>query len=135
MSGAEEEVGLDHESGRYILHRKGGAGNLTQIDLTATNLLTLLPLIQRACSQLLQEQTTRIVRDQRGSAIVPMTVQGYDVNIDLFHKDELFLTLADAFGNHFAFSLSPNDAVMIAKRLAEQVRALDQAKRPPQTRQ
>jgi hypothetical protein len=135
MADTEEEVGLSHEVGRYTLHRKDAAGNLMQIDLTATNLLTLLPLIQRACSQTLQEHGTRILRGSDGSAIAPMTAKGYDVNIDLFHKDEVFLTLADAFENYFSFAMSPTDALMIAKRLAEKVRELDQQLKPPRDRQ
>ena len=135
MADVEEEVGLSHEAGCYTLYRKDAAGNLTQIDLTGTNLLALLPLIQRACSQMLQDQTNRIVRASSGSAIVPMTAKGFDVNVDLFHKDEVFLTLADAFENHFSFAMSPTDALMVAKRLAEKVRELDQSQKPPSTRQ
>jgi hypothetical protein len=64
-----------------------------------------------------------------------MAATGYDVTVDAFHKDEVFLTLRDGYANDFAFALSPTDAIMVARRLAEKVRELDQQSKPPSTRQ
>jgi hypothetical protein len=130
-----EEVSLSQRGERYSLRRKNAAGRVTRISLTITNLLAILPVIQRACSQQLEARTGPTLRAQGASPIVPMAAKGYDVTVDAFHKDEVFLTLRDGYGNDFAFALSPRDALMVAQRLAEKVRELDQQTGPSPTRQ
>jgi hypothetical protein len=132
MADTEEEVSLSQAGERYTLRRKDLTGKKTRIVLTATNLLAILPIIQRECTQRLEQWAGSVLRLPGVSPIVPMAATGYDVTVDEFHKDEVFLTLRDGYGNHFAFALSPTDAVMIAKRLAEKFRELKPP--PPQTR-
>jgi hypothetical protein len=135
MADPEEEISLFHKGERYTLRRKNAAGKVTRISLTIMNLLAILPIIQRACSQQLEARIGPILRAHGASPIVPMGAKGYDVTIDEFHKDEVFLTLRDAYGNDFAFALSPTDAILVARRLAEKVRELDKQMKPPPTRQ
>jgi hypothetical protein len=135
MSEDHEEVTLSWRGENYTLQRKTARGRVSRISLTIMNLLAALPLIQRACSQRLETWAGPTLRVAGASPIVPMTAKGFDVTVDAFHKDEVFLTLRDNYENDFAFALSPTDALTIAKRLAEKVRELDQRARPAQTRQ
>jgi hypothetical protein len=134
MADDREEVSLSHEGDQYTLQRKDAAGRETEIVLSAENLLAVLPLLQLACSQRLEAWTGPNLRDSGASPIVPMTAKGFDVTTSFFHKDEVFLTLRDAYQNDFAFALSPMDALRVAERLAEKVRELDQQQKPPSTR-
>jgi len=71
-----EELSLSQRGDRYTLRRKNAAGKVTRIALTDMNLLALLPLIQRACTQRLEEWTGPVLRAAGASPIIPMTAKG-----------------------------------------------------------
>lgn len=124
MPDTGEEVTLSYEGEQYTLQRRTADGQKTEIVLTLSNLLAILPHLQRACSQRLEKRAGPILRLPGVSPIVPMTAGGYDVTTDAFHKDEVFLTLADNYRNFYSFALSPQDALKVAARIAEKVRDL-----------
>lgn len=135
MADAEAEVSLSREEDHYILRATDGSGKENEISLGLTALLAVLPLIQRECSQRLEARTGPGIRAQGALPIIPMAVTGFDVNPEAFHRSEIFLTLRDGYENHFAFALKPDDALRVAKRLAEKVRELGSHPTPLGTRQ
>ena len=127
MSDEREEVSLFHEGDRHTLRRKDADGRETEIELTTANLLALRPLIQKTCAQFLEQWGGPTLRGSGTQSIVPITAGGFDVTVDAFHRDEVFLALRDRDGDDYAFALSPSDALRVARRLAEKVRELEQS--------
>jgi hypothetical protein len=114
-----EEVSLEYRGNIYTLRRLSADGQLSEIKLTETNLLSLLPLIQRECAQLLASRTTPGLKEHGVEPIVTIPVARFVVGNDL-HQTEIYLTLEDKDGNAYRFSFDPPDGVRrIARRLTE----------------
>ena len=125
-----EEIQLHHRGDRYTLERWDSAGTLHSITLLESNLLSLLPLIQRECARLLATRATPGLTAQGVEPIVTIPVGGFVVTEDV-HQTEILLSLQDKDGNQYRFSFDPPEgARRVAQRLVERADKLAQATPP-----
>jgi hypothetical protein len=127
-----EEIRLIARGGSFHIERMSHQGEFSAIELCEANLLSLLPLLQRACTLLLEKHATAALRAQGATPLVAAPVREIVIGNDL-HKSEIYLTLIDKDGNRFPFALEPVAALNTAIRLAETAKKLDSE--PPKTAQ
>jgi hypothetical protein len=131
MANNWEEVRLGRqENGGFLLERWDATRKLGSIVLGETNLLSLLPLIQRECAQLLANRLTPDLKEQGVEPIVTIPVTGFAIGEDL-HQQEIFLTFQDEDGNQYRFSFeSAGNAQRVAQRLLARAEKVGMAKPP-----
>ena len=129
-----EEVRLGRvQNGPFVIERWDASGKLGAIELEETSLLSLLPLIQRECAQLLANRVTPDLKAQGVEPTVTIPVAGYALAEDL-HNQEIFQNLQDKDGNQYRFSFDgPGNAQIVGQRLL--ARAEKVAKATPPTKQ
>jgi hypothetical protein len=115
MSHEWDEVSLARRGDTYTLSRLDSTGKFSEIKLSTANLLSIQPLIQRECAQLLENTLSPHSKEQGVELIVAIPVQGFVVGNDIHHQ-EIFLALQDSDGNRYQFSLEATES---ARRVGE----------------
>jgi hypothetical protein len=128
-----EEIRLTHHDDDYALERRDATGALSTISLSGSNLLSLLPLIQKECAQLKANLLTPGLKAQGVLPNASMEVRRFLIANDL-HKSEIYLSLVDNDENAYSFSFRPPEsAKRVGLRLIE--RADQLAASSPATKQ
>src|SRR5258708_40236078 len=122
----KESLQLEPNGDRFTLRRTDVAGNVTTIDLSEDNILTLARSAQSLTDHILAKRSRSEV-----AAVNVTEVARIGLNHDL-HSTELHLSLFDRHGAEMTFSLSPEFAQHLADRLPGWIGKIAQS---PKTKQ
>jgi hypothetical protein len=122
----KESLQLDPNGEGFVLRRTDAAGNVTQIELSADNVLTLARSSQFLSDHILAKQS------RSGADAVNVTeVTRIGLNHDL-HSTEIHLSFFDRHGAAMTFALPPQFAQHLVDRLPDWIEKISHS---PKTKQ
>jgi hypothetical protein len=122
----KESLQLDPNGDGFMLRRTDDAGHVTEIELSADNVLTLARSAQSLTDQILAKQS------RSGADAVNVTeVARIGLNHDL-HATEIHLSFFDRHGAQMIFALLPQFAQHLVDRLPGWIDKISQS---PKTKQ